>query len=400
MSVNGRIREAMRIILRKAPTLYPIVYRCPVKFEKVPGGYAATNGKEILLDPDRISYLSPEQLASILLHEALHIALGHLESVRRHRYPGTFNVASDSVINYFIHEILRMELPPSVVTMQDVARVVGLSVDELKKMSADEIYWLLLRHGKLQENTVDLIIESGEGSEKGGGSKGEEGERGKVEGLPSEEDVAIAIGRLSMFGIHVDVNLLPPKIDWKRMLRIALASVGRKVSRRWTWIRESRKLPGDVMGRMRYPRSTPKIVVAVDVSGSVVLEENLLDQFISEVVEVARVTKAKITLILWEAEVQGERTFNVPRREEIVSFVKSVSVGGGTDPVPALKRIAEIVDRNSTVILISDGLFYESEKLKELASKIASTSAKSIYVYTVWEHPKIFSTWVRIRLVR
>jgi len=350
---------------------------------------AATDCKKVYVNVDWCLKLSREELAGTLLHEALHAALRHCD-LREKSYPGIWNIATDCVINYFILEKLKplgsssarlalpqdlhqnyekdsnVSLPSGVITPEIVAKLTNYPVDEIKKMSAEEIYYLLLRNAKIiKVSTADIIMDgcgkcrgssgkeggsssqnekrrcrgSGTGKEEkqekeGGGEQGKqkrgsedkekkEGKGGKEqekdkkgkeeegEGIPNVEDVRDLVERFGVVAgltgtdvaeIHQALDTLP-KTDWRKVLRNLLSKLT-KGGYRYTWKRESRKLGESAMGRIKClkPKS-PLIYLLIDVSGSVVGEPNVLKNFLGEVVNIAKQLKASIHVVTWDTEV-------------------------------------------------------------------------------------------------
>jgi len=423
------VLSAIKVIARKAPTFLGIVAKCRIEAKDLGGtAYAATDGKRIFINFDMVPK-DPETLASIILHEALHIALKHTEKARKHRYPGTFNIASDAVINYFISERLGLKLPPNVITPEWISGKIKKPVDEVKKMSAEELYWLLLRNGVTEEKTHDLGIPSGSSSDSSPDSTSssnapqshdhqdeeqsdEDNGDSKREDEPSEEDVIIAIERWATienltknreFDPIDDLRLLDVagKVDWKRILRAKLGGLSREIKKS-TWLRESRKLGEDAMGRIRSRSRHPrKIIVAVDVSGSIVAETNLLKEFAKEVVEIARQVQADIVLIPWGDTVY--EVLSIPRQKVGDSTILAPLLkhaGRGTNVEPALQKIDEVIRSGKArygVVLLTDGMFATTPKIQELAINVARRAEVAVYLYTVYEHPHVFSNWIRIK---
>jgi predicted metal-dependent peptidase len=91
---------------------------------------AATDGRDIFLNPEFLTSLPIGQQEGILVHEILHAALLHPIRARE-RDPQLWNIAADIVVNgMIIHS--GFELPPG-----------GLRDEQLEQLSVEEVYELL-----------------------------------------------------------------------------------------------------------------------------------------------------------------------------------------------------------------------------------------------------------------
>ncbi|AFY94125.1 DUF2201 family putative metallopeptidase [Chamaesiphon minutus] len=96
---------------------------------------AATDGRDICLNPEFLSSLSKQQQDGLILHEILHAALLH--PLRLHeREPRLWNIAADIVVNGMIMHQSGFELPPG-----------GLRDENLEHSSVEEVYEILRATG-------------------------------------------------------------------------------------------------------------------------------------------------------------------------------------------------------------------------------------------------------------
>jgi len=99
------ISKARARLVYKEPALASILMRFPIKLETC--GTACTDGRRIMFDPNFAVSLPFDQLLGVLLHETLHIMLGHparftADRTRDHRLA---NAAMDYVVNPTIKEL-------------------------------------------------------------------------------------------------------------------------------------------------------------------------------------------------------------------------------------------------------------------------------------------------------
>ena len=109
---------------------------------------AATDGKDIFVNPQFLQSLPTAQIDGLLLHEVLHAALLHV--VRRgKREQMLWNYAADIVVNGMIIQQGSFQLPPS-----------GVRDPKLEHLSVEEIYDLLLKQNISCSCPLDLLSET------------------------------------------------------------------------------------------------------------------------------------------------------------------------------------------------------------------------------------------------
>lgn len=122
---------------------------------------AATNGRDIFVNPDFLASLTVAQRAGLLLHEVLHAALLHVTR-RGSRDALLWNIAADIVVNGVIAREKHYELPPG-----------GLRDPQLEDLSVEEVYHILLTHPNrrpaivISRDLLDGILAPGSLGEQG-----------------------------------------------------------------------------------------------------------------------------------------------------------------------------------------------------------------------------------------
>ncbi|HSL28511.1 MAG TPA: VWA-like domain-containing protein [Anaerolineales bacterium] len=122
---------------------------------------AATNGRQILINPQFFERLTPDEQEAVLLHEVLHAALLHVPRGKG-RDGKRWNIAADIVVNGIL---LRegFALPQE-----------GIRVQRLERFSVEEVYDLLEKAPWDKKNfpleSPDLLPQAGAGEEPGPGS--------------------------------------------------------------------------------------------------------------------------------------------------------------------------------------------------------------------------------------
>ena len=107
---------------------------------------AATDGRDIFLNPEFLRSLPHQQQDGVILHEILHAALLHPLRLKE-RQPELWNIAADIVVNGMIMQQSGVELPPD-----------GLRDEGLEQLSVEEVYELLQPIGANRFQLADLDL--------------------------------------------------------------------------------------------------------------------------------------------------------------------------------------------------------------------------------------------------
>lgn len=189
------------------------------------------------------------------------------------------------------------------------------------------------------------------------------------------------------------------KVNWRDMLRRVLLDKFRR-AKKTTWKKLSRRLPYLMPG---YYRETwhdyPEIYLLLDVSGSVVSDEAVLDQFLAELMAIADLVKAKLRVVLWDTEVREVIDPAGRSPQELAQEIKrrALLYGGGTVIDPALRYYIENGGGRSALIILSDG--YWNNYDKTLFAVAAAKALQAIYCYTGREHRELEQHgWITIPL--
>lgn len=292
--------------------------------------YGATDGKNIYLNPKTFFKLSLDEQVFLLAHETLHVAYQHMNRLGS-RDARKFNVAADYVIN--------LEL-----TDQGFTMIQGGLLDRaFAELSTEEVYDLL-------ENEQNSNNQSGTGY----------GSDIIYNANPTEEDIehindiliqaSMVAERSNQIGSipasikrYLD-DLKKPKVNWKVLLRRFFQDLDAQSS---TWRRpKKRYLP--VYLPITQSQALSKLTVAVDTSGSV--DEDMFNQFVSEIAGIFRFLKPKeIEVIQFDAKIQAINKVKNINHLRCIDFIG----GGGTD----IKEVFDHFERHPTkgLIIITDG---------------------------------------------
>lgn len=336
--VATKLSAARTRLILERPFLGALVLRLPL-VEADPGWCktTATDARAIYYNNDYIASLTPQQVQFMLSHDALHCALSHF-SRRQHRNRHRWDVACDFAINAML--IGEDMAPPA-----DILYLKGF-----EGMTAEEIYPMLNEdeerepvdqhlyddHDDESENSdsesggSDM---SGSGQDKSGGSGRPpplgESERNSLETqwqqhLAGAAQQAMQAGKLDGAMARMVDHFLQPRLPWRMMLAHYMTARARDD---YSYLRpSSRRGSGAIFPSLGSGQLD--VVVAIDTSGSINNDE--IDEFISEVDGLKGQIRAGVTLLLSDQELVGEPARFEPW-ESMEIDVESIQGGRGTN---------------------------------------------------------------------
>ena len=320
MDLKKQLNKAkIALLVKNAVFLSTLVFSLKHRFStEIPT--AATDGKEIIFNPDWYSELSEKEQVFLLAHEALHVAYNHLFR-RGTRETKRWNAAGDYVIN--------LHLVDSGYTMPKQ----GLFDTKFRGMSTDEVY-VALEGEDFSDFDEDIIEINGE-EKKDLESKVKEilvraantalvkNDRGSI---PSEIFREIE-------------NLINPKLDWRSLLE---RFVSEKTKEDYSWKKPNRRFT-DIYLPSLYSDTIPLITVAMDTSGSI--SNEAITEMLSEVVYLYETFKPeKMVIIDCDCFIHG--IHEVSSREDILAI--KLKGGGGSSSIP----IFNYCEENSATLLV------------------------------------------------
>jgi predicted metal-dependent peptidase len=400
-SQTERIKKARMDIILSDPFFGSLLMRLSmVEDAGIPT--FCTNGKWIKFNPGFSARLNDAELRGVLVHEVMHVALGH--HLRRDgRDPMIWNMAADYAINNHLMEYsyrragAHISLPSG-----------GLVDKKYKDMSAEQIYAKIATNSqspKEQGQGQSQDGEEGESQSQGQGqgqAQGQEQGKGKGQGQgqgqgqglgqgqgqkakesgkggsgrdhPSEgmvEDypgdkaemeeakaelqsalsvaatLAKAQGKLPGFMERLVGEMLKPAIPWQEVLR---QFVNCRIRDDYSWSRPNpRYMPYGYFLPSMDSECVGHIVTVIDTSGSISNEE--LAQFIGEIQAIMDDCKpVKLTVMYADARVN-----HIDEYEPGDQITPRAVGGGGTDFRPAIKAACELPEPPECIIYLTDG---------------------------------------------
>ena len=375
ISEDARLRVmAARIVAQSRwPYLSTLLFNLKIVESYELPTLAVDDGWRMYYSPDFVMQQSPEALATMVLHEALHCVNQHGPRFRALSQPSerhtAWNSAGDVGINHVLDEAQMPwgEFEP--------LRFKHLSKFEVKPdMATEKIYFTIVEY--IDQHPEEFEAVSDCGSVVGGAARSYEIARNSSDNpaIKSDQQDVIrdqvaqdilnyarmkGIGSLPGFLLRWAQDLLEPKIDWRKALagafRSSLATVlGR---RDYVYTRPSRRQSAMRLGSreiilpaMRKP-APPSIAIVIDTSGSIGSEQ--IAEFLSEIDGIVKANGISqgVTVIPCDSEI-GE--IQKLRSRGAITSIR-LHGGGGTDMGIGIAAAGQLRPTPKIVIVLTDG---------------------------------------------
>jgi predicted metal-dependent peptidase len=322
---------------------------------------ACTDGRNTYYGRDYMAKQASNKRKGVILHENLHKAFRHT-TVWRHLFKENAtlaNMACDYVINLMI-----MDGDNNFVSLPESA----LLDPKYKGLDAGTVYRMLkeeAKGGKINVKTVgdqegkDVpVIEVGNGLDEHDWESAEGMTNEEKETLAKDIDQALRQGAILAGKMSANIpreisDVLQAKVDWREALREFVTSfcVDKDES---TWRRPSRRWIGqDVYMPSMIGESVGRIVIGIDMSGSIGEEE--VGQFLGEVQNICeRVKPEGIDLLYWDTRVCQHEKYEQDQLDNLLSSTKPRG-GGGTDPQCIVDYMNDKKIKAECAVILTDG---------------------------------------------
>jgi len=322
---------------------------------------ACTDGRNTYYGREYMAKLASSKRKGVILHENLHKAFRHT-TVWRHLFkenPTMANMACDYVINLMI-----MDGDNSFVSLPDGA----LLDHKYKGLDAGTVYRMIKEEAKGgtvhvkrvgdQEGKDVPVVEVSNGLDEHDWESAEGMTNEEKEALAKDVDQALRQGAILAGKMSANVpreigELLQAKVDWREAMREFVTSfcVDKDES---TWRRPSRRWIGqDVYMPSMIGESVGRIVIGIDMSGSIGDEE--VGQFLGEVKKICETVKPEgIDLLYWDTRVCQHEKYEQDQLDNLISSTKPRG-GGGTDPQCIVDYMGKKKIKAECAVILTDG---------------------------------------------
>jgi predicted metal-dependent peptidase len=285
MELSKRLSKAKTALVLEHPFIGNVAMNMPFKIsEDVPT--AATNGKQVLFNPDFCADLNDEEMKFLIAHECMHPMMEH-NFRRQNRDPRKWNQAADYVINKLLVDEHIGKMPDC-----------GLLSDDIYNAgngTSDGIYNILPETQEGENDPLDNCMD-GEGSPA---EQEQQAAEWKVK-VAQAAQAAKMMGKMSAGLERMVESILQPKVHWSDVLQrfiVKHKTDDRSFARpNRRFIQQGMYLPsvtGEALGEMAF---------AIDCSGSIGQEE--IDQYAAEILKVQQDHHPqKLHIIYFDSEV-------------------------------------------------------------------------------------------------
>lgn len=350
-------------------------------------------GLRLYYNEEFIGKVNVQELATVLLHEVLHVVHSHHERFRMLKDPspkhGIWNIAGDLGINHVLMEA-GMSFPDAVqpVTYASYSSKLGL---DPQKPTEDAYYKLLAELGGKDEGDGQPKAGDRDDSDDAEPNSGDEpvGNCGSIAGgskqpyelddddedspAASDAEVDVVLDDFATAAVahakeHGDLpgglaravdDYLDPKVDWRRLLsalvRREVASIAgrkdysfRRPSRRQDALRGSRT---EVILPSMRQQPPPNIAVVYDTSGS--MTQEALTRGMSEILGITRALSGRASLIAIPCDTKVHGVFTIKTSADLAK-IKPLG-GGGTDMPEGIAFAAKQKPQPKIIVVITDG---------------------------------------------
>lgn len=364
---------------------------------------ACTNGRDVMYGRVFIDKLSESNVKGVILHENLHKAFRHT-TMWKHLYDKhaqMANMACDYVINQMIVDSDPMgsevALPKE-----------GLLDPKYRGWDSQQVFNDLMKQaeqGSVHVKTVGdqtgkdvpvekegktyTIGEGGEPMDQHDWEGAKEMDAKEKEQLAKDIDQALRQGSILAGKMKGNVprevtDALEAKVDWREAMREFINSFCMDKDES-TWRRPNRRwIDQDVYMPSLIGESVGRIVIAIDMSGSIGNEE--IGQFLGEVRKICDTIKPEgIDLIYWDTEVCQHEKYAQEDLDNLLASTKPKG-GGGTDASCIPKYITAHKLKPECAVVLTDGYIgdwgkWDCPTLWGITSDVTSPVGKSVRVH-------------------
>jgi len=354
---------------------------------------ACTDGRNTYYGRDFMAKLASNKRKGVILHENLHKAFRHT-TVWKHLYKENAtlaNMACDFVINLMIMDGVN----ESFVSLPESA----LLDPKYKGMDAGTVYRMLKEEAKGgtihvktvgdQEGQDVPVISVGNGLDEHDWEGAEGMSNEEKETLAKDIDQALRQGAILAGKMSANVpreisDVLQAKVDWRDALREFVTSFCMDKDES-TWRRPSRRWIGqDVYMPSMIGESVGRIVIGIDMSGSIGQEE--VGQFLGEVQNICeRVKPEGIDLLYWDTRVCQHEKYEQDQLDNLLSSTKPRG-GGGTNPQCIVDYMNDKKIKAECAVILTDGYVgswgegWSCPTLWGITTNVVSDIGKTVHV--------------------
>lgn len=319
----------------------------------------ATDGKRLLINPDFCALLSDGEVVTVLAHEVLHCALGHIWRAPAGADPQTWNCAIDNETNWELEQANLEAGNHSAMKPFPWPSCGHIMENRFKDMAAEKVYRVLAEEAA-QEPEDRQGQGQGRQSQAGRGPKqtgfGEVLEAPKDDQSRLKQEWERALVQAASIGKNrgfvpgavkeLVEKIISTKVDWRSLLRDFLSTTAQED---WNFARPNTRFEdtGFLMPSLHNEKAG-HIVFAADTSGSI--NSQLLAEYIAEAQQALdELSPEKLTVIYCDAAIQAIKEYEPGDKIDVETVGR-----GGTDFRPVFDHFNKADELPKVLVYLTD----------------------------------------------
>lgn len=321
-----------------------------------------TDGKSLLYNPEFCATLKDGEIKTLLTHEVLHCALGHLWRLPNEADKETWNIATDNEVNHTLEEsnILANERGQTTPFPFPDKDNICLS-PEFRGMAAEKIYGELNKKKQNQKQPNSTSNKQGKGKPQApthGNGKCDcfkpINDKAKASQLKTEWEKAIIQaanvtkkkGKLPAQFERLVASLVSPAVDWKAVLRDFLREFS---TNDYSFARSNpRFVDSGFYMPVLHSESAGNVVFVIDTSGSI--PDETVKEFLTEAQScLDELTPSQLTVMSCDAHIQTNDNYTVGD-----TIKHNLQGGGGTSFIPVFDYYAKANETPDVLVYLTD----------------------------------------------
>ena len=363
--IKRDVKKHLRLLIIKEP-IFGFAVNMKIVISDIVPSLGITPNMELYVNPENWKNLNKGVKYSSLLHELLHVALGHTKVATNNVWN---NLAMDVVVNDIIYnsdypvneDWAALPLNDDTVHIRYFSTSVNID-RKIKYVSRKN--WLDVKKEICDEeegNKSSKDIRKKLGHQFFGRFNNDKGVRKNVK-KDVKDMLSIfgggGIGSHSQLCGYLYKMLVPPSVNWQKVLR---RGVQQMLKGSWDWARPNTKRQhlGLYLANRNKKTGMKNMIVGIDVSSSTTNEEKI--QFVSEVENIAKNVMGETTIAFFDTSILT--VTKAPFGDN------NIPMGGGTDFRCMFEKFRS-KNKKDMMIILTDGICEYPSNRKNFSGKV------------------------------
>lgn len=343
-----RIEKALTALVMDQPFFAVLAMKLNISKSKEFTTFA-TDGKNLFINPDFLNTLKDREIVTVLTHEVLHCALGHVWRMPNGANMKKWNIATDNEVNHELENYNQSTSGACPFPWPDCGKILD---SQFKGMCAEKIYSAL--PDEKEENNGGKPPKEGNGKNPKNFGEVIPCPKDEKDKLKNDWDKALiqaekaAKNKGSIPGsIQEKIKgIKSNKVDWQSILKDCLSAIAADdYSFRYPNLRYT---DNDFILPSLFSEKIGKIIFAIDTSGSI--NQDLLKMFLAEAQSALdALNPEKLSIIQCDTKINKINNYEPG---DIISL--KVYGRGGTDFRPVFEHCEKMDDAPIALVYLTD----------------------------------------------